>query len=135
MRRNLLTVLALFLVAASLVWAGTYSVTTTAAQDNRLEKQRVRLNKDSCRAVNLPDACTQAQCRNVNANCNIYSDVADLIDREVVKKYSDSLKTNDTRDDQTQFFAFWNNPATTVGQRNTVCSTSGLPNGCELCLP
>lgn len=130
--KKILAVLAV--LAAATAFAGTYSVTTTTAQDNRLEKQRVRLNTASCAAANLPSSCTQAQCRNVVAGCDIYSNVQDLIDRNIVTNYANSLKTNDTRDDQTQFCTFWNAPTTTLAQRNAICAASALPNGCELCI-
>jgi hypothetical protein len=130
--KKLLTLVVLLVAAAA--FAGTYSITTTAAQDNRLEKQRVRLNEASCLAAELPKTCTQAQCRNVNPGCDIYSNIGELIDRNIVKNYVDSLKTTDTRDDQTKFCDFWNAPSTTIAQRNAVCAASALPNGCELCL-
>lgn len=119
------------LLAAAAVYAGTYSVTTNTAQDNRLERQRLRLNRTACRLVNLPDACTQAQCRNLNPQCDIFSDITDLLTRYVVKNYTDSLKQVDTSDDQQQFCAWF--AAATVAQRNSACALAGLPNGCEIC--
>lgn len=119
------------LLIASVVFAGTYSVTTNAKQDERMEKERTRINKAECKAAQLPNSCTQAQCRAVNPNCNIFSDVADLIDRKVVKDYADGLKQKDTADDQVQFCEYWT--TATVAQRNATCATAGLPNGCELC--
>ena len=100
-------------------------MTTTTAQDNRLEKARVRTNKATCGALSLPPTCTQAQARAKDSNANIYSDVSDFLDRFVVKGYTDSLKTADTADDQQQFCTWW--ATATVSARNPVCASAGLP--------
>lgn len=124
------TLLGLLLVA-SLATAGSYTINTTAAQDTRLERHRNRVNRNSCQLVGLPNNCTQSQCRALNANCDIYSDVADLIDRNILRGYLQGLAAVDTSDDHEQFCTWWRT-ATTV-QKNGVCSASGLPNGCEVC--
>ena len=131
MKKLILAAIAV-LGVVSIALAGTYSVTTNASQDNRLEKDRVRQNKAACSAVQLPNDCTQAQCRAKDPGCNIYSDIADLIDRKIVKNYADALKTNDTRDDQELFCSYWS--TATQAQKNATCQSATLPNGCELCL-
>lgn len=119
------------LFIATIATAGSYNITTTAAQDTRLERHRLRVNKNSCQAVGLPNNCTQAQCRNLNPNCDIYTDIADMIDRLVLRGYLQGLAAVDTSDDHEQFCTWWR--TATVTQKNGVCSASGLPNGCEVC--
>ncbi len=125
-----LAILAVLLVAA-LAEAGTYTITTTTGQDNRLEKQRLRLNKATCAAAQLPANCTQAQARQRTPGVDVYSDVADLLNRKIVKDYTDALKANDTSDDQAQFCAWFK--AATAAEQNAACTLAALPNGCELC--
>jgi hypothetical protein len=132
--------LGLFLLAA-VAAAGTYTITTSTAQDNRLEKERLRTNKATCALVNLPANCTQAQARNaVDSNgvpipgasgLDVYSSVQDFLDRRVVPAYVQSLRVKDTSDDVVQFCTAWN--AGTNATRNATCAAWGLPNGCELC--
>ena len=122
--------LAILLVAA-VASAGSYTLTTNTAQDNRLEKQRIRLNKATCVAAQLPANCTQAQARQRTPGVEIYSDVADLLNRKVVRDYTDALRANDTSDDQAQFCTWFK--AATTAQQNSACALAGLPNGCEIC--
>ena len=128
--KKTLALVALLLVAA-LAQAGSYTVTTTSPQDNRLEKQRVRLNKATCAGVGLPGTCTQAQARAKNPGVDVYSDVADMLNRKVIKDYTDALKQADTSDDEQQFCAWFK--AATVAQQNSACALASLPNGCEIC--
>jgi len=121
----------MLLAFATIALAGTYTVTTNAAQDTRLERHRVRSNKATCASVSLPVGCTQAQARNINPDANIYSNVEDLIDRMVVKNFTDGLKNDDTRDDAAQFCVWFK--AASAAQQNNACALAGLPNGCEIC--
>lgn len=127
MKRSLF-VLAVLLSASS-VFAGSYTSTTTAAQDTRLERARVRMNKATCGALTLPAACTQAQARAKDSAANIYSDVSDYLDRFVLRQHLDGLKAADTSDDATQALAAWT--AMNDTQKNAVCTLLGLPSGCE----
>lgn len=120
-----------FLLVAAVATAGSYTVTTTTVQDNRLERQRVRLNKATCLMVSLPASCTQAQARAKQPGLNIYSDVTDLITRYIMANYFDQLKQADTSDDAAQFCS-WFKSATTA-QQNSACALAALPNGCEIC--
>jgi hypothetical protein len=52
---------AVLLALASMADAGSYTLTTTAAQDTRLERARLVYNAAECARVNLPATCTQAQ--------------------------------------------------------------------------
>lgn len=122
--------LALLLVAA-LANAGSYTITTTTAQDTRLERQRVRMNKATCASANLPASCTQAQARNVIPGVNVYSSVQDLIDRYILAGFLQGLQSSDASDDHDQFCS-WFKSATTA-QQNSACALAGLPNGCEIC--
>jgi hypothetical protein len=117
------------LLIATVAYAGSYAITTTASQDARLERQRVRLNKATCQSVQLAEGCTQAQARAKNPNANIYTTITDLIDRQILKGYLDGLRSVDTRDDAVQAAAAW--VAMTDAQKNAVCALLGLPNGCE----
>ena len=118
------------LLAAATAYAGTYSVTTTAAQDTRLERQRVRLNRATCaQSGSLPATCTQAQARIANPSAKVFTTVADLLDRGVVQDYAIELKQADTSDDAAQALAAWT--AMNDTQKNAVCTLLGLPAGCE----
>lgn len=118
------------LLAAATAFAGTYSVTTTAAQDTRLERQRLRLNKATCtQSGSLPANCTQAQARIANPAAKVFTNVQDLLDRGVVQDYVTTLKQADTSDDAAQALAAWT--AMNDTQKNAVCALLGLPNGCE----
>jgi hypothetical protein len=123
-----LIALILFL-AAAVVSAGTYTLTTAAAQDTRLERQRVRINKQTCERLGLPGTCTQAQARNVEAGVDIYSSVQDFLDRNVLKSYLAGLKNADTADDAAQAAALW--VLKTDAEKNAVCALIGLPANCE----
>jgi len=122
--------LGLFLLAA-VAAAGTYTITTSTAQDTRLERHRVRVNKATCTAAGLPANCTQAQARVTNPGVNIYSSVQDMIDRLVLQDFLNALRLADTADDSTQFCAWFN--AASTANKNSACALAGLPNGCELC--
>jgi hypothetical protein len=119
----------LLLLLPALAFAGTYTLTTTAAQDTRLERQRVRINKQTCERLGLPGTCTQAQARNVEAGVDIYSSVQDFLDRNVLKSYLAGLKNADTADDAQQAAALW--VLKTDAEKNAVCAAIGLPAGCE----
>jgi hypothetical protein len=122
-------ILAVLLLPA-LALAGTYTLTTTAAQDTRLERQRVRINKQTCERLGLPGTCTQAQARDVEPGVDVYSNVQDFLDRNVLKSYLAGLKNADTADDATQAAALW--VLKSDAEKNAVCASVGLPNGCEI---
>jgi hypothetical protein len=119
----------ILLLAAAFVSAGTYTLTTTAAQDTRLERQRVRINKATCERLSLPAACTQAQARNVEPGVDVYNSIEDFLDRNVLKSYLASLKGADTADDAAQAAALW--VLKTDAEKNAVCALIGLPANCE----
>ena len=130
MRKLLLALIALSLPALAL--AGTCSLTTSAGQDTRLERDRVRKNKQTCASVSLPPSCTQAQARAQNPATDVYSDACDMIDRRLIREYVQGLQGTDSGEDQPALCAWWNAPGTTVAQRNADCTKVGLPNGCDL---
>ena len=130
MRKLLLAIIALSLPA--LASAGTCNLTTSAGQDTRLERDRVRKNKQTCASVSLPPSCTQAQARAVNPALDIYSDACDMIDRRLIREYVQGLQGTDTGEDQPALCNWWNAGTTTQVQRNADCQKVGLPNGCDL---
>lgn len=117
------------LLIAALASAGSYSVTTNAAQDARLERHRNRVNKATCEAAGRQAGCTQAQARAMNPGAEIYSDVQDMIQRLIIKGFTDGLKSQDTSDDAAQAAAAW--AAKSDADKNAVCALLGLPAGCE----
>lgn len=119
------------LLAAAVAYAGTYTLTTTTAQDSRLERERLRVNKATCAAAQLPPDCTQAQARKTTPGVEVYSDVSDMLNRMLLRDFLQSLKNADTSDDQAQFCAWF--AGATTAQRNQACALAGLPNGCEAC--
>ena len=127
MKRSLIALAVL--LSAALAFAGSYSITTTAGQDARLERARVRMNKATCGALSLPASCTQPQARAKDSAANVYSNVADYLDRYVIAQHLASLKTADTADDAAQALAAWT--AKSDADKNAVCALLGLPSGCE----
>lgn len=137
-----LLILALLLSALP-VFAGSYTLTTTAAQDTRLTRVVARTNAATCRYYGLPVGCTQPQarrafCRAANlgdiATCagatqvDIYADVATFLQREVVRLVNETYAPQDAADDATAAKAAFE--AMTVAQRNAHCASLGLAAGC-----
>jgi hypothetical protein len=130
MRRLFLALIALSLPAMAV--AGTCNLTTSAGQDTRLERDRLRKNKQACASVGLVATCTQAQARALNPALDIYSDVCDMVDRKLIREYVQGLQGTDTGEDQPALCAWWNAPTTTQAQRNADCAKAGLANGCDM---
>lgn len=126
--KRILYVCAVLLIPA-LAMAGSYTISTTAGQDARLERARVRANKATCGRLTLPTTCTQAQARAKDSAADIYSDVLDYLTRSVIRDHLATLKTVDTSDDAEQALAAWT--AKSDADKNAVCAILGLPNGCE----
>lgn len=57
-------ILALCLLALP-AFAGTYTLTTNAAADTKLEKARLRANAQTCTYYGLPKTCSQTQAREI----------------------------------------------------------------------
>lgn len=55
--------LAALLLSALPALAGSFTVTSNAAQDNALTRAMNRSNKQTCQRFSLPNACTQVQAR------------------------------------------------------------------------
>ena len=133
--------LLVFLLLASPALAGTLTITTTAAQDNRLERLRKRMNTQVCAAESLPATCTQPQLRDAycqrtagtpapctgSASLDIYKDANDMA-REIIRQ---SLKahaaTQDAEDKQAWDAALG---TATTEQKNAACAALGKPAGC-----
>lgn len=134
--------LALLLLSAP-AFAATLTLTTTAAQDTKLERTRVRFNKETCASVALPAACSQAEARtayclqtvnNAVTNCpgagklDVYADVAAFLQGVVVKLVADTWGPSNDAADAAAFQAAL--AAATTAQKNGVCAALGLANGC-----
>ena len=134
--------LLVLLLLAAPVYAGTLTITTTAAQDARIERARVKANRATCLAVGLAEGCTQAQARAAfcapgsapctvdgvgSATIRVFANANDFAER-IIRDYVFSLKqAQDAEDLET--FAAWRKTATTE-QKNAVCAAAGLPAGC-----
>ena len=137
-----LLILALLLLALP-AWAGSYTLTTTAAADTTLAAIVADTNEATCTYYGLPVGCTQPQARkafclaanlgNV-ATCegatqvDIYADVQSFLQRELLRLVKDEYgpKSNAKR-----AAAFEKNPAAaTTAQKNAWCALHDLPNGC-----
>lgn len=124
--------------------AGSYTLTTTAAQDAILTRTVARTNAATCLYYGLSVGCTQAQarkafCRAANlgdvANCDgatqvdIYADVPTFLQREVVRlvkeAYGPQAQADDAAAAKTAFEAM------TVAQKNAQCAALGLAAGCS----
>ena len=138
--------LALLLLAAP-AYAGTLTLTTVAAQDTVIEKERVFSNTTTCAARGLPAACTQVQARTafcaqpgasgttqpctvagVSSNTvRIYADANDFGESLIKAWVFSARQSQDAR--ELEAFAAWRKAAT-VAQKNLVCQAAGFPNGC-----
>ena len=147
-------ILALALLALP-AFAGTYSITTSASQDAKLDKARLRHNREICKYYGLPGTCTQTQareqfCRRANfggqpiggggttplvSDCagatqvDVYTTVQKFLDGEVVRLVRDEYGPKNDADDKAAARAAW--PTLTQAQRDAVCSSLGLSAGCD----
>jgi hypothetical protein len=128
--RKLIAVLTL-LSLASWAWAGTYQITTMAAQDARLSRHVTRLNKATCTSLGLPASCTQAKARQVDPEAVVYAGVEDYLQRAVVRAHLVDLRERDRADDQAEWCAWWRGASAEA--QASACAQAGLPSGCELC--
>ncbi len=134
------------LLLASPLYAGTLTLTTVAAQDTVIEKERVVSNTATCTARGLPAACTQAQARaafcaqpgssgaapctvaGVSSNTvRIYTDANDFGESLIKAWVFSARQAQDAR--ELEAFAAWRKAAT-LAQKNAVCHAAGFPNGC-----
>ena len=138
----------ILLLLASPAFGATWSVTLSASQDARFDRQRAKANKATCNAYGLPDSCTQTQARNAfcaqpgssgphpctvngvaSSTVVVYSDAGDYLDRFVAGEYLRMLKAQHDREDQEAFEnAWW---GTSQANRNAACVAIGLPAGCR----
>ena len=141
-----LAILALILLAAP-AYAGTLTLSTTAADDAVIEAERLYVNEQTCKTWGLNAGCGTGAVRaafctqegsnsptppcTVNgvssASVRIYPDAADFAER-ILKQWAFSAKqTQDAR--KLEAFAAWRKSANTAA-RNAVCTAAGLPAGC-----
>lgn len=139
MKRLLLTLLVLALPAM----AGSYTVTTTTAQDTKLTRAMTRQNRLTCAQYGLTASCTQVQARKAYceqngfggvANCtgantvDVYSDVPTFLQRETVRLVLASLAAALEAEDRAAFAAA--QETATKAQKDAACQSLGLPAGC-----
>lgn len=139
-RFAILAVLSLLSLPA---FAGSYTLTTTAAQDAILTRTVARTNAATCLYYGLSVDCTQAQarkafCRAASlgdvANCDgatqvdIYADVPTFLQREVVRLVKETYGPRAQADDAAAAKAAFE--AMTVAQKNAQCAALGLAAGC-----
>lgn len=134
--------LLLLTLVALPAFAGSYTLTTNATQDTRLERWRVRLNKNTCQYYGLAADCTQVAARKAfctragfgaisscdGANqVSVYSDVTTMLNNQVSELF-DVWRTQLDQEGQAAFDAA--KAAATTAQKNAACAALGLPNGC-----
>lgn len=134
----------------------TYSVTASAVQAARVERQRVRQNALTCQRFNQAPTCTQAQvcvaagaaggaaCTAAQARATTPSSEifpATLAGREnmivfsiVVPRFNEFL-AQDIADDSAAYCIWWKDAATTRAAKDLDCNKTNPPRGnnCELC--
>lgn len=110
MRRGPLLALALTLAVVGTALAGSYTITTTAAQDARLD--RARLIANSRQLPGAPYATVNAF---VDGQCRDHM-------RELILELADAQ-------DDADFEAAWD--AASGVTKNSVCTTLGLAAGCK----
>lgn len=128
----------LFLVAICLLavplFATDYTVSTsTARQDQILNQHRVILNTETCASVQLPPSCTQAQARAVTPGVNIYTTVADYIQRHYGPTILATAKAGIAANEARALCLWWNGATTTRPAQDRVCIEAGLAANCEVC--
>lgn len=104
-----LLALVLVLVVVTLAYAGSYTVTTTAAQDSKITRMRIYANTNS--KLGAPFA-------NDNA----------FVDFQCKQRLADLYRNLQTEPDIV-FEDAWD--AAPQATRDTICTTLGLPVGCK----
>lgn len=135
-------ILALALLTALPALAGSYTVTTNAKQDTRLERWRVRLNRTTCQYYSLPGSCTQTQARKafcVRAgfgeitSCDganqvvVYADIQTMLNDQISTLF-DGWKAQLASDDAAALAAA--QAAASQAQKDQACAALGLAAGC-----
>lgn len=149
--KRLLLLLTLLALPA---FAGTYSITTSASQDAKLDKARVRANRATCQYYSLPGSCTQTQareqfCKRANfggqpvegggttplvSNCDgatqvdVYTTVQKFLDGEIVRLVRDEYGPKNDAENKAAFDTA--KAAATQAQKDQACAALGLPAGC-----
>jgi hydroxyethylthiazole kinase-like sugar kinase family protein len=139
--------LAILLFLAAPAYAGTLTLSTTAADDAVIDAERLYVNEQTCKTWGLNAGCGTGAVRaafcaqegsdsptppcTVNgvssATVRIYPDAADFAER-ILKQWAFSAKqTQDAR--KLEAFAEWRKSANRAA-RNAVCTAAGLPAGC-----
>lgn len=140
MRR--LSFLLLFL-APSLLLAGSYTITTTAAQDTKLERTRVDANANVCTALGLTAGCTQAQActrAGISSSCttaqarqarvHLPATIQEFLETAIFYAVLDVLAKEAQEDSVAACTAF---KALSQASKDSVCSSLGRPAGCTIC--
>ncbi len=145
MRKLILFLCVLF--CASLLMAGSSTVTYTAAQSTRIQTKLIPLfNSRHCQNFNLPTNCTTANlatagCATVTVRtlaietCVIFTSDAtgeqaflqEALNRQLVTQLGDV-----SAGDAAAFCVAFKAAAT--GTQNTICSNLGLASGCDPCV-
>lgn len=120
--------LALLLLAAP-AFGASYTVTTTAAQETIITRERTYQNGLACAIVRLPASCTQAQADAVqNGAVTVYPTNDAFLKGWVLAVKFAEVKARQNAEDQATFPA-WLSTATQA-QKDAVCTSIGLVAGC-----
>ena len=145
----------LLTLAALPALAGSYTITTSASQDAKLDKARLRHNREICKYYGLPGTCTQTQareqfCRRANfggqpiagggttplvSDCagatqvDVYTTVQKFLDGEIVRLIRDEYGPKNDQADKASAREAW--PTLAQAQRDAVCSSLGLSANCD----
>ena len=145
----------LLTLAALPALAGSYTITTSASQDAKLDKARLRHNRTICQYYGLPGTCTQTQareqfCKRANfggqpiggggttplvSDCagatqvDVYTTVQKFLDGEIVRLIRDEYGPKNDQADKASAREAW--PTLTQAQRDAVCSSLGLSANCD----
>lgn len=133
----------LLLIALPAV-GGSYTITTTANQDNVLTRAVARANRETCKFYGQPAGCTQAQarkefCRRAGfgsvAACdgsgqvNVYADVASYLQDQTIDMVKSTQQAKNAHDDAAAFAAAL--AAANQAQKDAACVALGLAAGCQ----
>ncbi len=135
----------ILLLAASPAFAAAWTVNTGTAQDNRFDRNRVKLNTATCASVGLGAGCNTSGARNAfcakigqAAPCTangqssseiiVYATIGEYLDKYLIDAHANDLKAAQEAEDLTAWETA--KKAATKAQKDAACAALGLPSGC-----
>ncbi len=126
--------LLMLLLMASPTFATDYTVSTPGAPtDAVLEMARKAVNGTTCETLGLAPTCTQAQARAKDSTANVYTTVADYLQRRIMRDAITEARALKAKSGAEALCRWWFLPSTTRTAQDGVCASVGQDVGCEIC--